>query len=155
MSQQCIAVHSPHCGVRIHIEIVECGADDCGRMVFRAWLLFVCVFTLSFSGPHAVFRECMHYDLYTIECSSVRPDAALCITCTRTHAFTCTHICTRMFTPHTHVYTHTCMYMCVCSNQVFRTLRPPLPLWDLTTLRSVWFKWCSTFFLGCSPHLTG
>ena len=90
-----------------------------------------------------------------IDSTCTRTHTALCITCTRSHAFTCTHICTRMFTPHTHVYTHTCMYMCVCSNQVFQTLRPPPHLWDLSTLRSVWFKWCSTFFFGCSPHLTG
>lgn len=134
---------------------MECGTDDGGSMVLRAWQVLVFVLMLSSSGWHAVFWDCMHHYLYTIECCSVRPDAALCITCTRMHAFTCTHVCTRMFTPHTHVYTHTCIYMCVCSNQVFRTLRPPSPLWDLTTLRSVWFKWCSTFFLGCSPHLTG
>ena len=79
----------------------------------------------------------------------MRPDAALCITFTRMHAFTCTHVCTRMFTPHIHAHTcihlharlhthvhdtryacvhsHMYIYMCVCSNQVFGTLRLPLP----------------------------
>ena len=143
-------------------------------MVLRAWQVLVCVLMLCSSGWHAVFWDCMHLYLYTIECSSVRPDAALCITFTRMHAFTCTHVCTRMFTLHIHtcLHLHACLhthvhdtrYACVHSHMyicVFaqtRFLEPcasPYPLWDLSTLLSVWFKWCSTFFLGCSPHLTG
>ena len=125
------------------------------QMCSYAWMpslctgcrLLVCFLILCSAGWHAVLWDCMHVYLYTIECSSVRPDAALCITFTRMrslartfahacshrtftrmHAFTCTHVCTRMCMTHgTHVYTHTCIYMCVCSNQVFGTLRLPLP----------------------------
>ena len=93
-----------------------------------------------------MFSCYIHLYLYTIECSSVRPDAALCITFT--HMFTCTHVCTRMFTPHIHAHAcvhlharlhthvHDTRYACVHSHMYiyvcllkpgFWNLAPPLP----------------------------